>query len=502
MLVSPPAAAGADGRDAALRALLDEAGAPQGRSPATTSHLLSRIHGLRSAALSAEGMIERAAAVSGLETEAALRQLFPFGRIDGAVSPYVVHPRAGAHLRAAAEADVAATVEQLDSETEQMRLDAARGVVPPRMLLDRTIAQVRTTRAAIARPELAAALERQANALKALRERARADGSVRRLRDGDAYYALSLSAAGGMPVRPSEARRLGLAWTRDLQAQADSLLQAQGLHRGGVAERLRALAGDTRWLYRADDAGKAGALADMNGWLDIARARLPRAFHGARDVAAEVRRIPPADEARGRGGERVDGAYYVDLREIRRRPRWTLRSVVHHELLPGHLLQTGLARRPAHRALARYAPGYSEGWATYAEQLAEELGLFEDDPLGRIGYLQWMLFRVGRLVVDTGIHVEGWSRERAIAELRELQGDPVAFITLEEDVDRMFMQPGAAAGQALATAELLRMRRSARAALGSRFDLAGFHQAVLARGPLPFAGLREALDLWASGRRG
>jgi uncharacterized protein (DUF885 family) len=170
-----------------------------------------------------------------------------------------------------------------------------------------------------------------------------------------------------------------------------------------------------------------------------------------------------------------------------------LPSVVHHELLPGHILQAPFERAAAPPALqVRYASGYSEGWAVYAEQLADELGAFADDPLGRIGYLQWMLFRMARVVADTGIHVMRWSRARAIEEMRALQGESIAFISIADDVDRFCVQPGLYAAQGLAALHLAELRETTRRAAHGRFELARFHDAMLRRGPLSPPGLEEA----------
>src|SRR5690606_8547208 len=135
-------------------------------------------------------------------------------------------------------------------------------------------------------------------------------------------------------------------------------------------------------------------------------------------------------------------------------------------VLPGHIYQApyeGAAAPPLLQL--RYASGYGEGWATYAEQLADETGAFEDDPLGRIGYLQWMLFRMARIVVDSGIHALGWSRARAIEEMRALQGEDIAFVSIEEDVTRICVQPGVYAAQGLAALHIAELRERTRASV-------------------------------------
>jgi uncharacterized protein (DUF885 family) len=200
-------------------------------------------------------------------------------------------------------------------------------------------------------------------------------------------------------------------------------------------------------------------------------------------------RIEVALAGPGRIGYRVapaydgstPGAYYVDLRDIRRRPRWSLPTVVHHETLPGHLLQLPLqeAAHP-HPLRLRYTPNaFFEGWAIYAEQLADEMHLLPDD-VARLGYLQSLLVRAARLVIDTGIHFKRWTRSEAIAHFAAIAGDaPDSF---ENEVDRIIVQPGLTAGPALGRATILDLRRKALNQRG--LSLAAFHANLLRRGQM------------------
>jgi uncharacterized protein (DUF885 family) len=175
------------------------------------------------------------------------------------------------------------------------------------------------------------------------------------------------------------------------------------------------------------------------------------------------------------------------------RPRWSLPSVVHHELIPGHILQAPYEEAASAAALqVRYASGYSEGWAVYAEQLADEAGVYADDPLARIGYLHWMLFRMARVVADTGIHALHWSRQRAVDEMRALQGPAIAFVSIEDDVVRFCAQPAAHAAQGLTALHLAQLRGRTERAAGAAFDVKRFHNAMLRFGPLSPPGLDQA----------
>jgi uncharacterized protein (DUF885 family) len=303
-------------------------------------------------------------------------------------------------------------------------------------------------------------------------------------------YRAALSQAYGGPVDPLAAHRAARAATRALHARADRLLRGQGLKTGGVGERLRLLAKDPRWLYSDDDAGRDRAVAEMNARIAAIRPRLAPAFGDLPIAPAEVRRMSRDDEAAGRAGYRdaAAGAYYVDLKAIRERPAWTLPSVAFHEVTPGHLLQAPLqtaAAPPPERVKA--AGAYFEAWAIYAEQLAADVGAYTDDPLAEIGYLQWRLFRLGRIVVDTGLHAKGWSRDQAIAAMTDLQGQSIAFITIAADVDRMIATPGKAAAEGLGALALGRLRPRDRRAWPA------FHRKVLADGPWPFGELEQML---------
>ncbi|MBW8743752.1 MAG: DUF885 domain-containing protein [Sphingomonas sp.] len=317
--------------------------------------------------------------------------------------------------------------------------------------------------------------------------------------DLQARYALQLRLQSGTEATPAEAYAFALDRARLITARAARLLRDEGLVDGSVAERLRRLARDPRYFYSDDDAGRDRAVADMNRWLDAARARLPQQF-GMIPRAVDrvtVRRMSPADEAAGKAGYRVipgydgstPGAYFVDLHDIGRRPSWTLPSVVHHETLPGHLLQLPLQDRAApHPLRLRSAAGFVEGWAIYAEQLAAEAGAYAQDRRAEIGYLQWLLFRLGRAMMDVGINVFGWTDAAALAFLRDLQGDPVIFAPFEKDIARARTEPGAYAAHALnwlGFEQLVARRRSG--------DARRVHDRLLAYGAAPLVLLAPLL---------
>lgn len=474
--------------DDEFRALVDRLA---DRSRTSRAFLLRRYDVSR---LSPRGRVLYEAILPGMEADANLARM-RWGRSG---QPYAVTHRYGAYRRAAElrpDDYFRWLVRSVDRETRQMQADADRGVIAPDVVLDATERAIGDATQRVAERgterELAEALQRQLDAVRALRSRAGAEPGMWRLPDGDDFYAAALQFHFGAPVDPREAHNRALDRCRDLQAEADTLLRAQGLAHGGVGERLRVLARDPRHLYAADDAGKDRAVADMAERLARVRVLLADVIADASAAPAEARRLPANLEANGAQGRRRGTAYEVDLGA--QRASWTLPGVVHHELIPGHIYQTPFANAANVPVLQeRYASGYLEGWSTYAESLAAEHGAFEDDSLGRIGHLQWMLFRMARVVVDTGLHALHWNREHAIAQMQMLQGESIAFVSIEEDVLRFCVQPGFYTAQGLAALHIEDLRERTRRDARDGFSLQRFHTAMLEHGPLSPPGLEQA----------
>lgn len=476
--------------DAQFRDLVDRLAQ---RPRRTRAFLLRRFDPTR---LTSEGRVLYDAILPGAEADAELAR----GAWGVNGLPYATSHRYGAYRRAVemrADDEAYRVAMSVTDDTNRMLGDAERGVIAPDFLLDATIPVIETGAGRVTAQEgdrytaVNEALARQLEVLRDLRTRAPAEPGVWQFPDGDAFYAQTLQFHLGAAIEPSAAHELTLARARELQTEADTLLRAQGHTSGDVATRLRALAAEPAHFYGQSDARKAAAVADMNETLARARLLLTNQVDGVVDAPAEVRRLPASREANGAQGQRSASIYYVDLGAPR--PRWTLPSVVHHECIPGHILQAPYETAASASVLQqRYAAGYNEGWSTYAEQLADEQGAFADDPLARIGYLQWMLFRMARAVADTGIHALRWSRQRAIDEMRALQGDSIAFVSIEDDVTRFCAQPGFHAAQGLATLHISALRARTERETGAAFDPKRFHNAMLRYGQLSPPGLDQA----------
>lgn len=449
-----------------LRAVLD--GAMENRVGA-----LDRLSRFDAATLPLPQRLDLETARAGLAIDLALARDFPVGRPGR--SPYLVTPGSGAWTKPDASA------ESIRRDTQRLVADAARGVRLPVELNGRTTAAIEAAQRA-AQGARAAALAEQIATLRAQAAGAPQVG-VSHLPGGSDYFTLLLRRTTGDDVTPARLKqRLEREQARVL-AQADRLFGRIGMRHGSVGERYALWWQDPRWLYPDSDAGRDEAVADMNRALAAVVPRLSRWFAALPPEVLQVQamRMPPQQAAAGKQGYRIlpgkdrPGRYVVDLKDIRRRPRWTLPAVVHHELLPGHMVQLPLEARAApHPLRLDYAQAFVEGWAIYAEQLAATAGAYRGDPHGALGYCHWRLFRIGRALADLGIHLHGWSLDTALAQWRETMGEAAYFAPFATDLERIALEPAARSAEAAAWLAIEDLARG-RAPLP-------FHQALLRHG--------------------
>jgi uncharacterized protein (DUF885 family) len=482
----------------------------------------------------------------GLERSIGGTERFPYGSAGGRYAPYVLSQLTGPYrgipdfldsqhpieTRADAEAYISRLSQfdrALDQSSEQQRADAARGVFAPDYVLDTTLRQLRALRdqpagrtqlvQSVARrarekgiagewesqaerivaAEVFPALDRQIALVTDLRGRATHDAGVWRLPDGEAYYQGAIEASTTTRLTADEVHRLGLEQVAALEAELDPILRAAGLTQGTPGERLAELNKRPDQVYPNTEQGKAALIAELNRQIEEIEAKLPQAFATLPKAEVVARRVPPLIEA-GSAGAYYDSApldnsrpaiYYIKLQDTFDRPKFGLRTLTHHEATPGHHLQVSLAQESEDIPLIRRFGGYSaysEGWALYAEQLADELGMFEGRPLERAGMLQSFLFRATRLVVDTGIHSKRWSREQATDYFLRTTG--IARGRGQNEIDRYSVWPGQALSYKIGHTVWVRLRDEARQKLGDRFDIKEFHQ-ILLLGAMPLTVLER-----------
>lgn len=483
---------------------------------------------------------------------------FEFG--GGAGSPYQVTQLTGSYrsmpnflneqhpLRTVDEADgylarVDGFAGQLDAETQIIAEDAAAGVIPPDFAIDKAILQlgrfaegepnqnilvqslVRRLPDAAAIPEASRAgyisraeasvrervipaVQRQIAALQSVRPRAVHDAGIWRLPQGAEMYAVALRSRTTTNMSPDEIHDVGLELIAQFNAEMDAILRAEGMTRGSVAQRVQELSRRPDQLYPNTDAGREQILADLNQQTREIEALMPRAFNTLAQAQLEIRRVPPFTEAGAPGGyyQRAaldgsrPGAYFINLRDTHEWPRFTLPTLNYHEGVPGHHWQISIQQESGSIPFIRSAmlgfSAFSEGWGLYAEQLADELGIYQNNRLGRLGYLQSATFRASRLVCDTGLHHKRWTREQAIQSMMEATGDLESSVTTE--IERYCVNPGQACAYMIGRQAINSIRQQSMAALGARFDLKAFHDTMLANGAVPLSVLERVLAAWTS----
>ena len=464
-------------------------------------------------------------------------------------SPYVVSQQSGSYgsvgeflnsqhkIDTKADADaylsrMEAWARVLDEETARVTRDAGLGVIAPTYLLDNALGQLKGRRGApvatagvvrsvadrakakgiagdyagqaakILEGKINPALDRQIAALEAAHAKSGQEAGVWRFKDGEHYYNWYLKVGTSTRMTAEEVHQMGLEQNQAIQAHMDEVLKSQGMSQGTVGQRLTALTKDPRFVYPNTDEGRAQLIAYLNGRIEAVRPKLAQMSKLTMKAPVIVKRVPPdIQDGAGLGYMNfgaLDGSrpsiYYVNLKDTGNWPKYTLPSLTFHETVPGHAWQG--AYLAEHKApLIKSLMGFNafiEGWALYAEQLADELGMYDDNPFGRLGYLQAQQFRACRLVADTGLHAKRWTREQTIQWLADNTGRAVGAMTSE--VDRYIGTPGQACGYKVGHTEIVRLREKAKAALGAKFDVRDYDDVVVKSGGVPLTVLETVVD--------
>ena len=328
-------------------------------------------------------------------------------------------------------------------------------------------------------------------------------GGLLRYPDGEAVYAALVKQNTTTNRSPREIHQMGLEQLALLHEEFAKLRERMGL-KMGFSEAVKALSTPEHYFSSPQTMleGYRAVAKQLDPWMPRLFTELPRSSYGIRPMAehlgpgaADNYTGPPLD---GSG----PGWYNANVLAYQRRQKWALPSLVAHETVPGHHLQVARARElgdlPAFRRGGGYT-AFSEGWALYAERLMDEVGFYET-PQDRWGYLQAQAFRAARLVVDTGLHALGWSRQQAIDTMNDRVGENPIFMTAE--VDRYISTPAQALAYMTGQLHILDERTKARQALGSKFDLRRFNNAVIDNGAVPLDVLSRLLGEWAKTQQG
>ncbi|MFC5498199.1 DUF885 domain-containing protein [Caenimonas terrae] len=430
---------------------------------------------------------------------------------------------------------IAAYPRQIDQEIDNLRRGMALGWVASRPVLERVVAQIDVElpadvaagpfyapflklgseiapaersalqaegRAAIERDVLPALRKLRAFVVDEYLPRAPADGAMRGYPDGDRVYAMVVRHQTTTALPADQIHQIGLRELARLRGEMEAAMRRTG-YAGDFAQFVHYINTDPKFFH-------SGPQALLAGYRDIAKridaelprlfAELPRAPYGVRAMpefagpdAAEYYDSPALDGSRA-------GYFNANALGWRTRPVWRMATLAAHEAVPGHHLQIARALELGSLPQFRRNGGYTafvEGWAVYAETLGREIGIY-DDPYALFGHLQFQAFRAARLVVDTGIHHLGWTRQQAIDFMVERTGFERAFVTSE--VDRYTSYPGQALGYMIGKLKIDELRDRAKARLGERFDLRRFHNAVIDHGALPLDTLDKLIDEWIAAR--
>lgn len=415
-----------------------------------------------------------------------------------------------------------------------------RGIVPPRFVVTRVLTEMRDFIAAPAREnilaktfaeklakvealsasertELAAraeslvttvvypAYQRLITFMSAQEAIATTDDGVWKLPDGDAYYAYALRTNTTSSLTPDEIHQLGLREVKRIEDEMRTILGEQGMTGKTPGEWLNTLTQDRRFLYQNNDDGRATAIARYNTLLSESLERSRQNFGTLPVAKLEVQRIPEFREATAppayywppaMDGSRP-GVFYANLRNMDETPMFSMKTYAYHEGIPGHHFQIAIANElkglPTFRKAGLFT-AYVEGWALYAEALAFEMGLYQDDPYGNLGRLRAELWRAVRLVVDTGIHAKHWTREQAIAYMKDKTGMRESEVVSE--IERYIVLPGQACAYKVGMIKIQELRRKAESSLGASFDLKAFHDVILRNGALPLEVLEGVVNEW------
>ena len=321
---------------------------------------------------------------------------------------------------------------------------------------------------------------------------------------GPGYYKYLVKWETTTDLTPEQIHQTGLDQVKQIREQMNQLIDQTGFQ-GSFADFIKFMNTDKRFVFPSADAmlTEYRSLAkEIDPQLPKFFGLLPRLPYGVKEVPAAS--APSQTTAYYEPGSPIAGRagyLFVDTYDLPSRPTWAVDDLILHESVPGHHLQISIAQEMPDVPEFRKQMGptaFVEGWALYAESLGPELG-FYSDPYSKFGYLSAQMWRAVRLVVDTGMHSEGWSRDQAIQYFEENTGQP--HLNTVNEIDRYLVMPGQALGYKIGQLKILELRHKAEQELGPSFDIRGFHDAVIDQGALPLDLLEKQVDAWIVARK-
>ena len=337
------------------------------------------------------------------------------------------------------------------------------------------------------------------------------DAGIWRLPNGEEIYRSALRSNNSTTLTADEIHQIGLSEVARIELEMEDILLGQGLSEGSVVSRIRYLMELPEHNFANTDEGRIEQIAYLNEVNAQIMASIENYFITIPPQPLEIVRVPEYSQDSAPGGyyqpPAMDGSspgkFYINQKDTRDNPRWTLPTLMYHEGAPGHHFQLSAAQLienvPFLRKVSPFT-AYAEGWGLYSERIAaEDMGMYLNDPLGDLGRLQAEMFRAVRLVVDTGMHAKRWSRERAIEYMLSKTGMTEAEVTRE--IERYVVWPGQATAYKVGQLSMLRLRAMAENQLGDAFDIREFHEMILMNGAMPLEILEESVESWVEAQK-
>ncbi len=324
------------------------------------------------------------------------------------------------------------------------------------------------------------------------------------LPNGEAFYAASLKEMTTTDLTADEIHQIGLEEVERIQGEMRAIMEQVGFE-GTLQEFFEFTRTDPQFFFPDNDAGAEQYIAQAKEHIEFINSRLPEFFGTLPKADLEVRRVEPFREQDGAAqhyrpgtpdGSRP-GIYYAHLSDMNAMPIPELESIAYHEANPGHHMQVSIAQElegvPKFRSQGGFISAFGEGWALYTETLAKEMGGYQD-PYSDFGRLSSEIWRAIRLVVDTGIHSEGWTEEQAVQYA--LENSPNPETAVRSEIQRYYVLPGQATSYKIGMIRIQELRAKAEEELGEDFDIRGFHDTVLGGGAVPLSILGQRIDRW------